>query len=395
MSEITTDGVVLYTTPLTTSTTLSTGQKGDDGEKGEKGDKGDKGDPGDGAITDPLLIEMLAVLSTLLPGQVVSKNDEGALVALDVSSGGGTPAFELPDDAFGSGFQGDITLSTLNQVITGDIEAENLTITAARVYIGWNSAEGRPARIRVRNTLTMANSAIISNSGWWDQAARVVGGNFTSARAGGAGGTDGGPGATGGTVDATGTPGTDQPLPSIGSRGQTGMGAGYDQSQVGGVGGTISIVTLSTLAHLLSGQYEGQQIGGGSGGGSSRNSGGANNGGAGGGGGGVIHILAKTIVTSGSGTPQIVSVGGYPGYTGAGGNGVQNGGFGGNGGIIIVTESFDPKITMRTSFDGSTGYVAGSYGPPAAPGHIYLASKHLDGEYIYAARGYYHPFVVF
>ena len=303
-----------------------------------------------------------------------------------VNTGGGGE--EIPDGIFGSGVGGDLTLSGNSTILGPDLEYENVTITGTHVF-GVHSSGTRAPVLYVSNTLTLNSGARLDNSGTISTARSIS--DRTSTRLGGTGGTDGGAGAAAEVADPTGTPGVDQLLPSIGSRGRPGMGVAYSGLNEGGAqGGACNVVALDTLEQLTSGLYMGQQIGGGSGGGSSLNGGGGHNGGAGGGGGGVVRIYARNIVL-GSGTVAYISaLSGSPGFNNATGIGHQNGGYGGNGGIIIVCENFDPRIRLQAQQTGSP-YAGSSH---AFGGHVYLASKHLSGQYIYQVDGYYHPILL-
>lgn len=304
-----------------------------------------------------------------------------------VNTGGGE---EIPDGIFGSGVGGNLNLSGNNTFSGPDLEYENITLNTGTYLLGLHTSGTRAPAIYVNNTLTLNSNVRIDNSGVSNTWRSIA--NTTSARPGGPGGTNGGAGAAAGVADPTGTPGVDQLLPSIGSKGRPGMGVSYGGQPEGGAqGGACTVVALDTLEQLTSGLYMGQQIGGGSGGGSSLNSGGAgHNGGAGGGGGGLVRIYARNIVL-GTGTVAYISaLSGSPGWNNGTGIGHQHGGYGGNGGIIIVCENFDPRIRLQAQQTGSP--MAGS--SHAFGGHVYLASKHLSGQYIYQVDGYYHPILL-
>lgn len=314
----------------------------------------------------------------------------------------------IPEGIFGPGTQGDVTYNngifTLNQ----DLDCENLWIGTGTNYTalrpGWDAANNRPVRIRVSNTLYFSRVGVLDCRGLGYPLGDISGGSSAGydtyiGRPGAAcGGGDGGDGYNTPNL-GPGTPGDDwSTYPSIGSIGQWSMSplpSSVQGSSGSAPGGAINFVVLNTLDQISSGLYGGLPIVGGSGGGGggSGNSGWTS--GGGGGGGGIAHVLAKNIVchnyvnTSRAIIDVTGGVGGNPG-----GLNPQSGGAGGNGGMLIVTEDMDPTILLRAYRDPADGggtTLPNSGQTWADQGHIYLASKHTNGAYIYKIRGYYHP----
>jgi len=152
---------------------------------------------------------------------------------------------EPPAGIFGTAINGsaDILVDTL---ITSDFDYENLTIkNGSTLTLGWNSLEGRPARIRVNNTLRFEQAgANISVNGANAGSPQVWSGSDA-----GAGGSDGADGAhTLSTED--GGASANVTFPSIGSRGADGGHPFGGPPGYGGVSGTINYQDIELPASI-------------------------------------------------------------------------------------------------------------------------------------------------
>jgi len=305
----------------------------------------------------------------------------------------GIPSF------FGTGSDGNVTLTTGTTTLSRDMFYNNLTIP------GDAELKTNGFKVYVMNSLTTSTATsgsglITSNGG--------TGGTGAAGSAGnpGAGGTAGirsytigtlpipylaGIGGIGGSiaggdgaVGATGTPSTYGFLALAGANG----GAGGASTGAGGAGGigaaTGTQVTLAksifenyiynnsttTYPYVLSIQYglSSNAAGGGGGGGSSA-SGGFSGGSGGGGGanGGLIWISAKTL--NGITIQAKGGTGGIGGASGGGDSGVGGGGGGGNGGIIILF--YNSSSTMTTTVTGGTGGTGNTSGQNGQAGYVF------------------------
>lgn len=298
-------------------------------------------------------------------------------VSTPAPGGGGN---ELPAGVFGSGSAGSVTYNSPT-TLTADVEGTNVTINAA-VTIGWNVAEGRPARIKATGTLHFgASGSIIANG---THTTNPTGG------AAGAGGSAGGDGAASNPAPGIASLALD---PSIGGKGADGI-QGLNGTQPGGIAGVNNLVTLTALADIIAGQYGGQDLMGGSGGGGGGRD--SVNGvpGGGGGGGGLIHVCAKDITEA--------SLSANPRFSADGGRAVGNnwtntgygvGGGGGGGGIIVVCETIAASIGFSASYDSVVPTITPSQYPQR--GHVYVASGFVGmSPYDLPVVGFYHPITV-
>lgn len=247
---------------------------------------------------------------------------------------------------YGSGEDGDVTISASVTVLTQDVYYNNLTI------ISPGQIRTNGYRIFVRNTLdlTLAGDSAINNSG-------LNGGNAALAVAG-TGGTAyvtqtlgsnlaGSTGAVGSITAGVASVAAGNASPSNGGAGGTSgnAGTGATAGSLGAAGGTVANqldfgrFTYDFLRGILLVQGGGGGKGGGAGGGN----GAGNTSGAGGGGGasgGMLVIWARTILKSASTAAGAISCKG--GNSGNGGNaiGANAGGGagagGGGGGYILV-----------------------------------------------------------
>lgn len=284
---------------------------------------------------------------------------------------------ELPSGVFGTGVDGDITIGSAT-TITDDLECENLTLNQ-RLTLGWNVAEGRPARVLVNDTLTF-NVAVACI-----QAVGATAPTRPAAGAGGAGGTDGGAGAT--VLPSAGNDSADITGPSIGARG--GDGAGTDPLSPGGVGGACNTVILDSFADVVAGAVSSVPVSGGTGGGGGGKVGVQTTGG-GGGGGGVVYVAARHIVESTVNTLTNarfnVNAGGGDGVDGFG-SGPGSGASGGPGGVIVICEDIENTIWFSAA---PATTISGTTRPNF--GHIYLASLFASNDpYDFQVNGFYHP----
>ncbi len=298
------------------------------------------------------------------------------LVANDVLTYNGTlwqnsePQYVKPtSDAFGSGVDGDVTITT-NTTLTSIKQYNNLTVTNG-AYL--NTA-GFP--IFVRGTLTIDTGALVGrkgNDGSGQSAGGILsGGKLGTARAGGAGGSVGANGAVGGSHSN---------YTSFGGFGAQGGGNGSTFPS-GASGGSSSAPRdveeggTSSLAHPDAG-YRGYmvynvspttlfQAGFGGGGGAGGTTGQTAVGGGGGGGGAVVSVIAHTIVVNGTG--RITAKGGAG--AAASGTGNAGGGGGGGGGVVIVQSAMeDPGSVIDISGgSGGAGVGTGSTGATGSAG---------------------------
>lgn len=273
---------------------------------------------------------------------------------------------------YGSGEDGNVTLSAGVTTLTTDMYYNNLTLTG--------SAELRTNgyRIFVKNTLDLSNAAVnaINNNGLAGSTATIQ----TGAAGGGAYAvgtlginTAGGTGATGVAgvgAQAAATTGTS---PSNG--GASGAG-GAGGAGLSGAGGALR-AGANTALQLDFGRYTYDVIRGisliqggpGGPGGSSGAGDGVNlgrGGGGGGAGGGVLYIAAKNIIKSASTPAGVISAKGGAagnGANGAAGNVGGGGGAGGGGGGYILfyyeTKS-GPSISNMFNASGGDGGIGGN-----------------------------------
>lgn len=241
--------------------------------------------------------------------------------------------------SFGSGLDGNVTISAGTTTLTKDMYYSNLTINGTGVL----STASFKVFVSGTLDLTACPSGGIINGGTaagngsgttgGSAGASTPSGTTGSASAGGNGGTGGSSnGGTGNVAGAT--------VVGGGGRGGVGATGGAGSGTTGGgAGGSLPITTAYTQqawnfnllrATLLAGGGTGGGGGGGGGGDA-----GANSGGGGGGGGGaaaVIFISARILSRGGSTAASSISITGGAGGNGAAGVTAAGGGGGGAGG---------------------------------------------------------------
>lgn len=281
---------------------------------------------------------------------------------------------------FGSGVDGNVTISSGTTTLTRDMYYNNLTISGT----GRLSTAGFKIFIAGTLDLTNAPAGAIYNSG--GSGGNGVNGTSSGGAAGAAGsavpsgvvgggatGVIGRTGVNGSAVGLAGNAGALSATPANGGTAGAG-GAGANGSGGGGSGGAAGAAGTAPTNFLISRYVEDLikngtgTIGGGSSGGSGGSGGGGSSstsasGGSGGSGsgGGVIYVLAKNI-SRGSSTAvgAIQAKGGSGGNAGnstgvsssAGGSG--GGGGGGGGWIYLVTSSLS-GTTATNAIDASGG----------------------------------------
>lgn len=285
---------------------------------------------------------------------------------------GGVPSWQpsaasVNSQFFGSGSDGNVTISAGTTTLSRDMFYDNLTIN------GTGQIEVNGFKIFVKGTLDITaapNKAIYSNA--------VVGANGSAAGAGAGFGTNRTTGSLenndGGGAGGSGTTGAGQVSPAVGTP-PAGNGGNSGASGAGGAGvnaggalrAGVSVPTgllmnrqtfeLIKGATLLNGGAPGP--GGGGGGGNGTESGGG--GGAGGCSGGVIYIAANTINRSGSTASGAIWANGANGGNGATNNAVTlsagggGGGGGAGGGWVYISYSSLTGSTATNAIDTSGG----------------------------------------
>lgn len=255
----------------------------------------------------------------------------------------------------GSGADGAKTVSTSENLASGEYHYTNLTVNAGQT-LGISDTQGF---LIIRATGTVTINGTISATG-----------------KGAAGGAAGGGGSDPGTVGTIGSGGGS----GGGGGGYAGAGAGADggassqaaggsgaSSGGGGAGNSVLQATknliLGNMVNISSMPYGA----GGGGGGSYTGAGGA-----GGRGGGVVFIIADTIVVDAAGS---VVANGNDGATTA--NLAAAGGGGGGGTVILAARSLTVSGTVTASGGAGGADPAGDGGPGGAGGAGYALSMTL------------------
>jgi hypothetical protein len=276
-------------------------------------------------------------------------NDIPNISAAKITTGVLSPAVGgVPLGFFGSGSDGDVTLTSGVLLLARDMFYRNLTIsgTASILATGY--------RIFVSETLDLTNApanAINRNANNGGNASGSTGGSGASALAANTvGGTAGGNGGTAGGTGVT-TAGFVTQATAITAQ-QTSLGGSNGASGGGGTSAGSANPRTQVLAQANSFYRVDHQIlrgasvfgGGLSGPGGTSGAGDGTNAGAGGGGGGsgpgIICIFAKTIARDSTTAAGCISVNGGSGGNGAastfGTTGGGAGGAGGGGGVVIL-----------------------------------------------------------
>lgn len=252
---------------------------------------------------------------------------------------------------FGSGTDGNLSVSSGNTVLARDMYYQNLTVsgTATINLNGW--------RIFVAGTLDISGAP---SSAFYhlNNGTKGIGSGSTPGSAGnqflvatgGGGGAGGGGAVAGGTGGASISPGSYAYSNAVASGGGPGGAGTPVLGHAGGAGGTGGTPTAfmrpfsyrdclcaqSASMGLVQVGYGG--AGGGGGGGDTVNAGGS--GGGGGAGGGTVYVMANIIARGSSVTANIFDVRGAIGQAGThpttGNGGGGGGGAGGQGGIIYL-----------------------------------------------------------
>ena len=273
------------------------------------------------------------------------------------SGGFGAAAQVFPSFFFGSGVDGDVTVSS-SISLSRDMYYNNLTVTSA----GTLNPSGY--RIFVKNTLTVQAGATISRNGNAGDSDGTPGGPLSSGTLGGSMG-----GGFGSSGDG------DSSSSALGGNGGSG-GAG--SSSAGGAGGISQNTETSgglnygaSFSSILrgSGITLSTRIVGGAGGAGGGQGNFSKDGAGGGSGGGVILIIAKYILAeAGSFLSCIGGDGGNSGGSESGG-----GGGGGGGCQIIFTDS------PLSDLNWTTSVLKGSGGSGDAPGGL-AGSSGVSGQ---------------
>ena len=258
----------------------------------------------------------------------------------------GTNGVTTPSWFYGSGVDGDVTLSTgttLNRVW----EYDNLTIESGVTL----NTSGFP--IYVRGTLTLQTGASISRNG--NSGTGIsAGGAITAAILGGS--TAGGNGApTAGGDGSDGVATTNSLGGGGGGFATSFMGLGGTAARpVGGFGGVsnaTNIQSLTTGNPYVGVNWNTVKLAGGAGGGGGGSLAGASTtGGGGGGGGAVVVVFAYKIVVGGASS---ITANGGNGGNAAGTTG--GGGSGGGGGFVAVVSTDVQPAGLTVSANGGLG----------------------------------------
>lgn len=300
----------------------------------------------------------------ILPGYsdiLVAPGDEaefieyasGSWICVNYRKATGRPTVEsmlYPSGSFylGDGADGSKTVSTSENLATGEYHYTDLTIAAGQT-LGVSESSNGGLLIRVTGTVTLPGTSVINLDGKGALGAPAVGATTQGGQ--GSAATGGGTGGGGGSADATyvGGAGGSSTLRNItlvgGAQSAAAPnGAGGDGVAVSNLMKTIIKAQVGTDLYALSGS------GGGSGG---VNSG---TGAAGGNGGGTVIIIADTIdFQSGA----IITCDGAAGADGVDSNG--SGGGGGGGTVILVAQHVTNSGTITVT-GGAPGADSGSGG---------------------------------
>lgn len=339
-----------------------------------------------GDIVSGKLAELLTLFGSLEPGQTISVDEEGDLVAITPSIGGGEGLIIDDETDFGTGADGPVTATT--ETLTADVHATIYTVpNGVTVTIGWNTAESRPAAIFATEKIAIqAGGIVTANGSNGGNAASGVGGAGGASLSGGGGGGAGGwntggaagsspihPGAAGGVVSTGGVAGAGGAggTHSFSAGGAGGYSTATSATNFRGAGGGIGLRFWrlpSSIAELL-GWLSG---GGGGGGGASVNS--VNAPGGGGGGGGGIGLYAPEIEIAGT-----ISANGGNGGLPLSATTSGSGGGGGGGQIQLVCRALSIGSWASLSVQGGSSPQQSSTSP-------HTGERGQDGAVLVAAE---------
>lgn len=330
-------------------------------------------------ITSGQLAELLNLFSSLNPGETITVNEEGSLVAIVPTTGSSGEGMVIQDNLdFGTGADGAVTATS--GTLTADVNATTYTVpSGVTVKIGWNVAAGRPAVIKATTSITVQGGGVLTADGSdGEDATSYIGGNGGASPSGGGGGGGGG-------ITTSGTGGASPLHPgNDGSRGGGDGGAGGAHSfSVGGRGGFSSSavdlpgdgggggLTLRYFPMSVSDLIE--QLCGAGGGGGGVGPATSNAGGGGGGGGGGIGLYAPIVSILG-----LVSARGGNGGNQNGSAGSSGGG-GGGGQIQIVCRQL--SILSWAAIQ-----VAGGDSPRTLSSYSTVGARGQDGALLLACE---------
>lgn len=289
------------------------------------------------------------------PVSITGSSTGPAQTLVSVNATTATWSSALDTLIFGTGKDGDVTITGTTVTLTDDMYYNDLTIDASGVL----ATAG--FRVFVKGTATI--NGRLHNDGNGNAAPGRTAGTATVTGTVGAGaaGGDGGNAGTAGTAGSAVAANT-----RMGGTGGNG-GTGASGANAGGTGGTTGTPALidggfrswfDVFCATRGQNVSGTKLNGGCGGGG----GGASNfaiGGGGGGGGGVVTLIANTV--SGTGTISANGGVGSGGGTGSGGN-TGGGGGGGGGAVIVVCNAITMNLANITASGGAGGATGGGAG---------------------------------
>lgn len=298
--------------------------------------------------------------------EVVAGTNTGGTGASLVPTPGQLPLITSGIKLFGSGIDGDVTVTT-TITLSSDMYYNNLTVTSPgiintggyRIFVkGTLSGDGIIQNNG--NAASLATAGATSGNGWYS--GTVAGTNGGAAKAGPGAGNNGA--SAGNSLLCW--------NPIVGIQGSSGGGVSGGAPGTGGTLGTATAPVVKPgywLWYTINGWdttkagvinpllITGVATGGGSGGAQGGGSSGA--GGGGGASGGVVGVFCKIL--SGSITFKALGGNGGAGGDGTGGadQGGGGGGAGGNGGIVLVIYGYKSAYTGTYLVTGGTGGAKG------------------------------------